>query len=123
MSKGKDNNIIQQLKRQKDMEITREQAIEKMIKYLIEGYSIPMCVAVNGWSGFSWLTPMVDIDSFLKFANDTENFSFKTVPMDKILEDFEQNNVDVNEYDICVEFEEKVEKKPYKEQYLIWNVD
>ena len=105
------------------MEITREQAIEKMIKYLIEGYSIPMCAAVNGWSGFSWVTPMVDIDSFLKFADDKDNFSFKTVPMDKILEDFEQNNVDVDEYDICVEFEDiKGDKKddPYKEQYLLF---
>lgn len=105
------------------MEITREQAIEKMIKYLMEGYSIPMCVAKKDWSGFSWLTPIIDIDSFLKFANDTENFSFKTVPMDKILEDFEQNNVDVDEYDICVEFKDiNGDKKddPYKEQYLLW---
>lgn len=106
------------------MEITRAQAIEKMIKYLKEGYSIPMCAAGEGWSGFSWVTPKIDIDSFLKFANDKDNFSFKTVPMDKILEDFEQNNVDVNEYDICVEFEDiKGDKKdePYKEQYLLWD--
>lgn len=106
------------------MEITREQAIEKIVKYLKEGYSIPMCAAGEGWSGFSWVTPKIDIDSFLKFANDTENFSFNIIPMDKILEDFELNNVDIDEYDMCVEFEDiKGDKKddPYKEQYLLWD--
>lgn len=106
------------------MDITREQAIEKMKKYLNEGYSFPMSAAGKKWSGFSWVTPKIDIDSFLKFANDTENFSFSVIPMDKILEDFELNNVDIDEYDLCVEFKDITGDKkdnPYKEQYLLWD--
>lgn len=107
-----------------DKKITRGQAIEQIINLIQNGYYIPMCSGEDDcWSGFSWVSPDVDVANYLIFANDFDNYDFKVVPKNEIIEDFTLNGVHLEDYDICVEFIEKTEENPYKEQYLLWNVD
>ena len=77
-----------------------------------------MLATQDKWSAFIWVSPDLDL-----YANNLEDFAFRTVPMNEIAEEFKANGINSKEYDVCVEFKEKAGKHPYTEQYLLWNVD
>lgn len=98
--------------------IKRDKAIKTIKKLLHSGHYIPMLATQDDWSGFVWVSPDLDL-----YANNLEDFAFRTVPMNEIAEKFKANGINSKEYDVCVEFKEKAGKNPYTEQYLLWNVD
>lgn len=105
------------------MRLTRGQAIEQIVNLMQSAYYIPMCSFGNGGAGFGWISPNMDAANFLMFAHDVENYDFTVIPMNEIAEDFKENGINTDEYEVCVEFKEKTDGNPYTEQYLLWGLD
>lgn len=102
------------------LNITRGQAIEKIIDLLIHKSSIPMCsIEENNGSVISWIDPEdINLANFLTALYDAEEYD--VVPIDEIAEDFEYSGIHLEDYDVCVEFKSNTKKNPYREQYLLW---
>ena len=105
------------------MNITRNQAIAKIINLMENGCSIPICSIGDGGAGYCLISPLIDINNFLRLCYDTDDYDFNVIPMDDIAEDFKRNGINPNDYDICVELKEKIDGNPYREQYLLWDID
>lgn len=100
-------------------EITRGQAIEKIIDLMIDGHSIPMCSIEKGGSSISWVNSEdMNLANFLNSLHKADNFA--VVPMDEIAKDFEYDGIKLENYDVCVEFKTNMEENAYTEQYLLW---
>ena len=97
----------------KNINITREEAINTITNLIQSGYSIPMTSIGNGGAGFDFVR---DID--IEALSDTDNYNFRVVPKAEIAEDFE-DSVDIEDYDVCVEFADTTGDNPYREQYLL----
>lgn len=102
------------------LDITRGQAIEKIIDLLIHKSSIPMCsIEEKNGSVISWIDPEdINLANFLTALYDAEEYD--VVPIDEIAEDFEYSGIHLEDYDVCVEFKNNDGENPYKEQYLLW---
>ena len=101
------------------LDITRGQAIEKIIDLLIHKSSIPVCSIENDGSVISWVNSEdMNLANFLTSLYDAENYD--VVPIDEIADDFEYNGIHLEDYDVCVQFKSNTKEKPYKEQYLLW---
>ena len=103
-----------------DKKITRGQAIEKIIDLLIHKSSIPMCsIEENNGSVISWIdSEDINLANFLTSLYEAEKYD--VVPIDEIAEDFEYSGIQLEDYDVCVEFKNNDEENPYREQYLLW---
>lgn len=97
----------------KNVNMTREEALNTITNLIQSGYSIPMASLGNGGAGFDFVRN-VDIEAL----SDTENYNFRIVPKSEISGDFE-DSVDIEDYDVCVEFVETTGDNPYREQYLL----
>ena len=106
----------------KTTKITKDQAITIIKHILLEGCSIPQASLGNGGVGFGYVNPDApdnnydDIVSWLKGMK-----SFRIVPTSEISEEFSDMNLD--EYDVCVEFSSMDGSNPSREQYLLWDID
>ena len=103
----------------KNVNITREQAINTIISILHDGCSIPMASFGNGGAGFSYVEPNAnnnyeEVVSWLKGMD-----AFRIVPTTEFSDEFSDMNLD--EYDVCVEFTNN--NDDYSEQYLLWDID
>ena len=93
------------------------EAIEVMANILAMGNSIPCTTDGQGGCGFSMLDPDFSIKEaaalWLKYG-----FDYRVVPASEISEEF-KGNVDLDDYDVCVEFE----YKGTRAQFLLWDID
>lgn len=103
----------------KNINITREQAINTIINLLRDGCSIPMASLGNGGAGFGWIDSNANLKALVAELKDTDNYNFRVVPESEIAEDFE-GSVSLDDYDVCVEFSADCDS-PYCEQYLLWD--
>lgn len=99
--------------------MTREEAINTIINLIEGGYSIPQVSLGNGGAGFGWIDSNVSFEALVAELKDTDNYNFRVVPESEIAEDF-ADNVDLDDYDVCVEFSADGDS-PYCEQYLLWD--
>ena len=101
------------------LDITRGQAIEKIIDLLIHKSSIPMCSIEDGDSAISWIGQEdINLANFLNSLYEAENYD--VVPIDEISDEFECNGIYLEDYDVCVEFTGSTKENPNKVQYLLW---
>ena len=99
----------------KNINITREEAINIIIS-LIEGEcTIQMVSLGNGGAGFCWVDSTTGITDFIS----TVNYNFRVVPESEMAEDF-ADHACLEDFDVCVEFASTDGDNPYREQYLIW---
>ena len=123
--KKEDNNYSAlphhgQAENMKNINITREKAIN-MITTLIQcGCYIPTASIGNGGAGFFWIYSNVSLQNLVAELKDTDNYNFRVVPESEIAEDFE-HSVNLGDYDVCVEFTSTHGDNPYREQYLLWD--
>ena len=114
----------------KNINITREHAIEIMLHLINGGYSIPIVGLGNGSSDlysldyFSGFTSDFDFDykAYLDNFFDAKEITFRVVPMSEIAEDF-KGIYNLDDFDVCVEFASTHPDNPYREQFLLWDVD
>ena len=99
--------------------MTREQAIYTIINTLHDGCAIPVASIGNGSSGFFWVYSNVSLQNLVTELKGTDNNNFRIVPASEIAEDFE-GSVNLDDYDVCVEFTFTHGDNPYREQYLLW---
>jgi hypothetical protein len=102
----------------KNINMTREEAINTIINLIEGGYSIPQVSLGNGGAGFGWIDSNVSFEALVAELKDTDNYNFRVVPESEIAEDF-ADNVDLDDYDVCIEFSADGDS-PYCEQYLLW---
>ena len=99
------------------MNLTKSEAIEVMADILRMGNSIPCTSDGQGGAGFFMLDPEFSIKEaaarWLKY-----DYDFRVVPASEISEEFE-GNVDLDDYDVCVEFS----YKGNRDQFLLWDID
>ena len=108
-----------QAKIMKNINITREQAINIIINLIEGGYSIPTASIGNGGAGFCWIYSNVSLQNLVAELKDTDNYNFRVVPESEIAEDFE-HSVNLGDYDVCIELTNTHGDNPYREQYLLW---
>ena len=93
------------------------EAIEVMANIFATGNSIPFSSDGQGGVGFGMLDPDFPIKEaaarWLKY-----DYDFRVVPSSEISEEF-KGNVDLDDYDVCVEFE----KGSCRDQFLLWDID
>lgn len=99
----------------KNINMTREEAINTIIKLIEDSFTIPMVSLGNGGAGFCWVDSTTGITDF----ESTVNYNFRVVPKSEIAEEFEVHAY-LEDYDVCVEFASTDGYNPYREQYLIW---
>lgn len=101
----------------KTLNLTKSEAIEVMSNILGMGNSIPFTSDGQGGAGFGMLDPEFSIkeasEHWLK-----NDFDFRVVPDSEISEEF-KGNVDLDDYDVCVEFA----KDGCWDQFLLWDID
>ena len=102
----------------KNINMTREEAINTIINLIEDECTIPMVSLGNGGAGFGWIDSNVNLDALVAEFKDTDNYNFRIVPESEIAEDFE-GSVSLDDYDVCVEFSADGDS-PYCEQYLLW---
>lgn len=98
------------------MNLTKSEAIEVMANLLAKGNSIPCTSDGQGGVGFGMLDPdypIEEVSVWLKYG-----FDYRVVPVSEISEEF-KGNVDLNDYDVCVEFA----KGSCRDQFLLWDID
>ena len=99
------------------MNLTMSEALEVMAYTLAQGISIPCTTDGQGGSGFSMLDPDFSIkeaaELWLKYG-----FDYRVVPVYEISEEF-KGNVDLDDYDVCVEFAYNGSRA----QFLLWYID
>lgn len=104
----------------KNINITRDEAINKIINHIHRGDLIPIVSLGNGGVGFDWIgSTNVSPEALVAELKDTDNYNFRVVPVADIAEDF-YGNVHFENYDVCVEFASTSGDNPYREQYLLW---
>lgn len=84
---------------------------------LVMGCSIPHASDGQGGAGFDMIDPSIT----LKEASELwlkDDYDFRVVPASEISEEF-KGNVDLDDYDVCVEFA----KDGCRNQYLLWDID
>ena len=101
----------------KTVNLTRCEAIQVMANLLAMGNSIPFSSDGQGGIGFGMLDPDYPIEEVSEFWR-KYGFDYRVVPVSEISEEF-KGNVDLNDYDVCVEFE----KGSCKDQFLLWDID
>ena len=99
----------------KNINMTREEAINTIISLIEGGYTIPMASLGNGGAGFCWVDSTTGITDF----ESTVNYNFRVVPESEMAEDF-ADHAYLEYFDVCVEFASTDGDNPYREQYLIW---
>ena len=104
----------------KNINITREEAINMITNLIQCGCSIPMASLGNGGAGFCWVDSNVDMEALNAELNDTGNYNFRVVPESEVAEDFE-GSISLDDYDVCVEFSSTDGDNQYREQYLLWD--
>lgn len=108
----------------KNINITREEAINIMLNHLNEGCSIPVVGLGNGSSDLFFIDNFSDVDfdikAFLDRLNDTNDYNFRDVPMSEIAEDF-KDTFNFDDFNVCVEFSSTHAGNPYREQFLLWD--
>ena len=101
----------------KTMNLTESEALVVMANILGMGNSIPYSSDGQGGVGFGMLDSEFSIkeaaERWLKY-----DYEFRVVPASEISEEFE-GNVDLHDYDVCVEFA----KDSYRDQFLLWDID
>lgn len=105
----------------KNINITREEAINTMFDLLNEGCSIPVVGLGNGSSDLFYIDYFSDFDikAYLDRLNDTEDYIFRVVPEPEIAEDF-KDTFEIDNFNVCVEFSSTHAGNPYREQFLLW---
>lgn len=101
--------------------ITKEQAITVMSNILREGCSIPMASVGNGGAGLCFVSPP-PLSGSMEFVSRLKDMSFRIVPTSEISDEFGGFHFS-DDYDVCVEFSSMDGSNPYREQYLLWNID
>ena len=99
------------------MNLTKSEAIEVMANILSMGNSIPFSSDGQGGVGFC----MLDAEFSSKEAAERwlkNDYDFRVVPASEISEEF-NGNVDLDDYDVCVEFA----KDSYRDQFLLWDIE
>ena len=99
------------------MKLTMSEALEVMSYTLANGCRIPCTSDGQGGAGFSMLDP----DFSIKDAAELwlkHGFDYRVVPVSEISEEF-KGNVDLDDYDVCVEFA----KDGTRAQFLLWDID
>jgi len=104
----------------KNINMTREEAINTIINLIEDECTIPMVSLGNGGAGFCWVDSNVSLEALNAELNDTGNYNFRVVPESEVAEDFE-GSVSLDDYDVCVEFSSTDGDNPYCEQYLLWD--
>ena len=99
-------------KTMKNINMTREEAINTIINLIEDECTIPMVSLGNGGAGFCWVDSNTGIEDFI-------NYNFRVVPESEMAEDF-ADHVDLEYFDVCVEFSSTYGDNPYREQYLLW---
>jgi hypothetical protein len=102
----------------KNINMTREEAINTIINLQHDGCSIPMASLGNGGAGFGWIDSSVNLEALVAELKDTDNYNFRVVNESEIAKDF-KGSVNLDDYDLCVEFSADGDS-PYREQYLLW---
>ena len=103
----------------KNINITREEAIDIITDHILRGYCIPMASLGNGGAGYGLIHSTANVNSLYIELNDTDLYNFRVVPESEIAGDLE-DSVCLENYDVCVEFSETHGDNPYREQYLLW---
>ena len=106
----------------KNIKISKDQAIAIIRNILREGCSIPMASIGNGGSGLCYLDPPPSNEDNMEFISTLKDRSFRIVPTSEISEEFGGFHFS-EDYDVCVEFSSMDGSNPYREQYLLWNID
>ena len=101
----------------KTVNLTRCEAIQVMANILAMGNNIPFSSDGQGGIGFGMLDPDYPIEEVSEFWQ-KYGFDYRVVPASEISEEF-QGNVDLDDYDVCVEFA----KGSCKDQFLLWDID
>ena len=108
----------------KNINITRKEAINTMFDLLNEVCSIPVVGLGNGSSDLFYIDYFPDVDfdikAYIDRLNDTEDYSFRVVPMSEIAEDF-KDTFEIDNFNVCVEFASTHADNPYREQFLLWD--
>ena len=99
--------------------MTREEAINTIKNLLHDGCSIPVVSIGNSGAGFFWVYSNVSLEALVAELKDTDNYNFRVVPKSEIAEDFE-NSVNLDDYDVCIEFTFTHGGNTYRDQYLLW---
>ena len=105
----------------KTTKITKDQAITIIRNILREGCFIPQASLGNGGAGFGYVDPDVVGNNYDTLVSWLKGMSFCVVPTSEISEEFSDMNLD--EYDVCVEFSSMDGSNPGREQYLLWDID
>ena len=107
----------------KNINITREEAINTMFELLNEGCSIPVAGLGNGSSDLFFIDYFADVDfvikAYINRLKDTEDYAFRVVPEPEIAEDF-KDTFELDNFNVCVEFASTHAGNPYREQFLLW---
>lgn len=98
-----------------NINMTREEAINTIIKLIEDSFTIPMVSLGNGGAGFCWVDSTTGITDF----RNTVNYNFRVVHESEMAEDF-ADHAYLEDFDVCVEFASTDGDNPYREQYLIW---
>lgn len=102
----------------RNMNLTKNQALNIIENALGLGYVIPYSSNGNGGSGFGWLPLETSMKALKKSV---ANMRFREVPRSEWSEDFSYvNDLDLDDFDTCVEF---YNSYGYSEQYLLWDID
>ena len=104
----------------KNVNMTREEAINTIKNLLHDGCYIPVVSIGNGGAGFFWVYSNVSLEALVAELKETDNNNFRVVPESEIAEDF-KDSVNLGNYDVCVEFTFTHGDNPYREQYLLWD--
>ena len=99
-----------------NINMTREEAINTIIKLIEDSFTIPKVSLDNDGAGFCW----VDSTTGITDLKSTVNYNFRVVPESEIAEDF-AHHAYLEDFDVCVEFASTDSDNPYREQYLIWD--
>lgn len=99
--------------------MTREEAIKTIINHIQYGYCLPMTLLGNGGAGLDWIDSNVNLEALYAKLKDTNKFNFRVVPVSEIAEDF-KDYINLDNYDVCVEFASTIGDNPYREQFLLW---